>query len=117
MNVWRRTVGVDLVETILVGAGSFIMTLLAVELSHDRLVGMGVALTCLAAFGIRRHFAIRALGGEVETSGGYRLADVEGRLAELEALHARVAELEERVDFAERLLAQKDVLAKLEGPR
>lgn len=36
-----------------------------------------------------------------------RLADVETRLAELETSQLHTAELEERVDFAERLLAQQ----------
>ena len=35
-----------------------------------------------------------------------RIAEVEARLAELEAHHARMLELEERLDFAERLLTQ-----------
>lgn len=37
-------------------------------------------------------------------------------LAELEDLRARVAELEERVDFSERLLAAKGEPVRLEGP-
>ena len=36
-------------------------------------------------------------------------------IAELEELRGRVAELEERVDFSERLLAQKAEPARLEG--
>lgn len=35
-----------------------------------------------------------------------RLAEVERREAEVDAVHARLAELEERLDFSERLLAQ-----------
>jgi tetrahydromethanopterin S-methyltransferase subunit G len=34
------------------------------------------------------------------------LEQVQQRLAEVDALHGRVAELEERLDFTERLLAQ-----------
>lgn len=41
----------------------------------------------------------------------------EAVLAELDELRGRVAELEERQDFSERLLAQKDGPAKLEVPR
>ncbi len=35
-----------------------------------------------------------------------RLADVERRESEVDAVHARLAELEERLDFSERMLAQ-----------
>lgn len=40
----------------------------------------------------------------------------EETLVELDDLRARVAELEERQDFSERLLAQKSEPMKLEGP-
>ncbi|MGQ0702872.1 MAG: hypothetical protein ACT4PM_07035 [Gemmatimonadales bacterium] len=35
-----------------------------------------------------------------------RVAEIEQRLADLEVAQARISELEERLDFAERLLAQ-----------
>lgn len=38
-------------------------------------------------------------------------------LSELEDLRTQMAELQERVDFSERLLAQKGEPARLEGPR
>ena len=62
-----------------------------------------------ALFGVRRHFALRRLGsgglntGEVESM---RVEDLEARVADLELGAVRVVELEERLDFAERLLAQ-----------
>jgi len=40
---------------------------------------------------------------------GAAMAGISERLAELEQRDARVAELEERLDFAERLLAQRDL--------
>ena len=51
------------------------------------------------------------LRGEV---GGAELSPES--LVELDDLRARVAELEERQDFSERLLAQKDVAPRLERP-
>jgi hypothetical protein len=42
-----------------------------------------------------------------------RLGDIEHRLTELEQSQHRVAELEERVDFAERMLAQHRDPARL----
>ena len=38
-------------------------------------------------------------------------------VADLDELRSRVAELEERVDFSERLLARQGEPARLEGPR
>jgi hypothetical protein len=61
------------------------------------------------AFAIRRRLALRKqpqglTTGEVEAE---RLAELEARVGELEQAHYRVAELEERLDFSERLLAQQ----------
>ncbi len=61
----------------------------------------------LVALGVRRHFALRAL--PPASSGEFtaeRLAEVEARLEALEGEGRRLYELEERLDFAERLLAQ-----------
>ena len=44
-----------------------------------------------------------------EDMTGAAIAGISERLAELEQRDARVAELEERLDFAERLLAQRDL--------
>jgi hypothetical protein len=64
----------------------------------------------LALLGLRRHTALKRRGLAGVTSGemaAVRLEDMEQRLAELEATQARVAELEERLDFAERMLARE----------
>jgi len=61
----------------------------------------------------------RALARKIEgRSGGTGdLAEIEDRLADVDALRQRVGELEERVDFAERLLAQARADApQLKGP-
>lgn len=56
----------------------------------------------------------RALARRVEGSAGRdeassaAIAGISARVAELEQRDARLAELEERLDFAERLLAQRD---------
>ncbi len=47
-------------------------------------------------------------GPNEDTSAG--IAAIAARVAELEQRDARVAELEERLDFAERLLAQRDAV-------
>jgi hypothetical protein len=70
----------------------------------------------LGLLGLRRHLARkkRVLAGV--TSGemaAVRLEELEQRLGELEASQTRIAELEERLDFAERLLARQSPDRKL----
>ncbi len=73
-----------------------------------------VILTIIAAVG-----AVKVLGGPL----GHALADrLRGNppsdrsiLEELEAVKGRLAEVEERLDFAERLLAQSEQAERLPG--
>ena len=58
----------------------------------------------------------RAGGGRTVEDDG-RLTQLEQRVVELEAGQARVAELEERVDFAERMLARPRDAAQLPDRR
>jgi hypothetical protein len=116
MNAWRRIFGIDLVNSILVFAGSLMVVIGTGELTRNDGLAAGAAALCLMGYGILRHYALKALPPEDETSGAWRLGDVEARMAELEALHARVAELEERVDFSERMLARQGEALKLEAP-
>lgn len=57
----------------------------------------------------------RALARRLEGTAGHAdvpgagVSDLAERLTELERRDARVAELEERLDFAERLIAQRDL--------
>ncbi len=57
----------------------------------------------------------RRIGGHAGKPDRAELAEVEARLAALESGQHRLAELEERVDFAERLLAQGREPQRLEG--
>jgi hypothetical protein len=59
----------------------------------------------IAVFGIRRWLALR--NPPHLDSGAERMAEVEDRLGALEAMQERVLELEERLDFAERLLTRQ----------
>lgn len=73
-----------------------------------------LAATVIILWPIMRAFG-RRLEGRSETDPALR-ADVENlhaRLGEMDALQGRVAELEERVDFTERLLAQTQQQARL----
>lgn len=117
MSWWKRTFGFDFIETVLFVVGSMLSVILVVEVTNVDELGLLATIACVVGFGVRRHQALKALPPPDEVSGGYRLADVEGRLAEVEMLHRRVADLEERVDFAERMLSTKVDPQRLEGPR
>lgn len=56
-------------------------------------------------------------GGRLDDEVAAMRNDLESRLGEIEHLHARVAELENRLDFTERLLAHREpeTLAKPPG--
>ena len=61
---------------------------------------------------------VRAFAARIEGRGSnpaleQRVNELQSQLADAEILHGRVAELEERLDFAERLLAQRDEPARL----
>ena len=115
---WRRIFGLDVVNSVLVAVGSMFTVILVGELTGVGELALGALVLCIGGYGILRHYALKSLAlEEPETSGAWRMADVEARLAELEGVAGRVAELEERLDFAERLLAQQGEMKKLEAPR
>jgi hypothetical protein len=66
----------------------------------------------LAVLAIRRRFALRRSALD-QPAGDARVEELEHRVAELEAGQYRMMELEERVDFAERLLARDADVRKL----
>jgi hypothetical protein len=72
---------------------------------------VGLSLVVAGSLGLlawRRHRAVHR--GVVAASGEYqseRMAELEHRVAQLEAEQGRVLELEERLDFTERLLTQQ----------
>jgi hypothetical protein len=75
------------------------------------LIGFSVLGTLTALVMILRGPIGRALARRLEGQSGVadeRLGEVERRLQELETREQRVSELEDRLDFAERLLAQRD---------
>jgi hypothetical protein len=57
--------------------------------------------------GIRRHFALKRAHLLQPPASGEYVVELEQRVAELEAAQQRIYELEERVDFAERMLSQQ----------
>jgi hypothetical protein len=55
--------------------------------------------------------------GRPAVPGSDQAAQLEGALVRLEEQEQRIAELEERVDFSERMLAQQGEALKLEAPK
>jgi hypothetical protein len=56
-------------------------------------------------------------GGSTPPENDARIQHLEQRVSELEATQGRLAELEERVDFAERLLTRNEAANRLPSPR
>jgi hypothetical protein len=117
----NRRLGLDWFD---VGIHAFVTLCLAIALgessgSKDDIVIPLVLGSSAVVFAIRRKFALRRLPpvittGEVEAA---RLDEVEQRMAEVDLLEARLAELENRVEFSERLLAQQREVQLVRGDR
>lgn len=76
---------------------------------RDEVVVFGMLGISVLVLAIRRHFALRR-GDLNEPTGevaARQMAELELRISELEAAQNRVMDLEERLDFAERLLSQR----------
>ena len=76
---------------------------------RDEMVTFGVTGLSVLVLAIRRHLALRRgdLGETTGELGARQLAELDMRVSELEAAQLRVMELEERLDFAERLLTRR----------
>ena len=81
-----------------------------------------IAVAFFAACAFVLYPLMRAIGRRIEGRAGgsdpalrAEVEQLRGRLGEVEALQHRVMELEERVDFAERLLAQRREADRLPG--
>jgi hypothetical protein len=111
MSWFRKNLGLDAFD-LLVHVSLTIMVMFFVAMSGGPEemfpVITGVSLLVLA---IRRRIALKSGGATAGLTTGEmaaeRIAELEERVAELEAAQQEVAELAERLDFAERLLAQK----------
>lgn len=107
---WRG-LGLDVVD---VGIHVFVTICVAVMLgeasgSKDDIVIPMVFAASGMVFAFRRNLALRKQPPGLTTgqAEAERMADLELRVADLEQVHYRLAELEERLDFSERLLAQQ----------
>lgn len=119
MSWLRRNLGLDGFD-LLIHVGVTFMVAFFVGMSNgpEELfpVITGISLLALA---VRRRFALKSGSAAGLTTGemaAERIAELEERVAELESAQQEVAELAERLDFAERLLARGDHQAERIGP-
>ena len=107
MEWWKRHFGLHPVDMFLHAmAGGFIVIALGDASQNDAIALLGTAGVFLS-YAWRRHRAIAALPATGLTSGEVKLAELDAQAEELHELRGRMAELEERLDFTERLLAQQ----------
>ena len=111
MSWFRKNLGLDAFDLLVhVGLTVMVMFFIAMSGGPEELfpVITGASLLVLA---IRRRIALKGGGAAAGLTTGEmaaeRIAELEERVAQLESAQQEVAELAERVDFAERLLAQK----------
>jgi Tfp pilus assembly protein PilN len=83
---------------------------------------VGIVFLALVATTIILWPIMRAFGRRLEGKGGdaalrAEVEQLQQRLGEVDQLHHRVAELEERLDFAERMLARPGASSMLPGDR
>jgi len=72
------------------------------------IVFLGLAATTLILWPIMRAFGRRLEGkGHADAALRAEVEQLQLRLGEVDHLHQRIAELEERIDFAERMLARE----------
>jgi hypothetical protein len=107
----KRWLGIDGIDVLIQSAITFCVAVIVSEVSGQNEEIM-VAATFAASFSVlayRRHWAAKRgeLGKAAAAPSGEYVLDLEQRVADLEAAQQRVYELEERVDFAERLLSQQ----------
>jgi hypothetical protein len=115
-----KPIGLDWFDLLLHGGITFALAVVgasAMRNQEEFAIGLVVAVS-LGVLGWRRGRALRRAPalttGEAQVE---RVAELEARVADLESQHSRVLELEERLDFAERLLAQERGPARISGDR
>jgi len=110
MGWFKRNIGLDWFDVFLhVAVTGFLMGFAGMQRDEEVIPFIGAL--SLVVLGVRRHRVLKRGSAEPEglSSGqmaAYRLEELEQRMAELEHAQLRVAELEDRLDFTERMLAQ-----------
>ncbi len=108
MSWLRKNLGLDGFDLVIhVGLTCMLIALVAMSNGPEEMFPVITGLSMLV-LAIRRRFALKSGVRTGLTTGemaAERIAELEERMAELEVQQGQVAELAERLDFAERLLA------------
>jgi hypothetical protein len=119
MSWFRKNLGLDGFDVVVhVAVTCMVIAMVSMSRGPEEMFPLitGVSLIVLA---VRRSIALRGRGPAGLTTGemeAERIAELEQRVAELEAAQMHVADLAERLDFAERLLAQQSPNLRVVGP-
>ena len=117
-TLWQRTFGLDIVDTAIHGFVTFLVAVMLGEASDNEFLALFAVGAGLVTYGIRRQRALRQLRyaeGEISEEERARLEDLEMRVQMLEGMEHRVLELEERLEFTERVLARERDSERLPG--
>jgi len=104
----RKWLGMDLIDLVIqVAVTGCLMGWVGVAGGPDELYPM-IAGASFLVWGGRRYITLKRMArDEINEGPGERVAELEDRIRDLESLQDRMIELEERVDFTERLLARQ----------
>ena len=106
----KRYVGLDALDLVIhAGVTIALAVAFAGATAPQEEIGVGLVFaSSLLVLAWRRARGLRRMSQlDADPAAEHRLAELEERVAELEAGQGRVLELEERVDFAERMLARE----------
>jgi proteasome assembly chaperone (PAC2) family protein len=107
MTWWKRTFGLHPVDMAIHALIGGLVVGAAADVTGIDAVGMVGTAGIFLVYAWRRHRALAALPAEGMTSGEVKLAELDAQAEELHDLRTRMGELEERLDFTERLLARQ----------
>jgi len=104
----KKPLGLDWWDVALQAGITFALAVAVAPMAnmHEEVPVSIVTAASLAILGVRRWWALRRWRPELTPESVDRIEQLEARGAQLEAEQGRVLELEERLDFAERLLAR-----------
>lgn len=107
--MFKKWMGLEFVDVLIQFGVTVGAAVLATGLGFNDELGVGGVMTAsLIILAVRRRNALREMQSPDSLPGGEeRIRELESRIADLEAHQERVMELEERVDFAERMLARE----------
>ncbi|MBL8989705.1 MAG: hypothetical protein JNJ80_25775 [Gemmatimonadetes bacterium] len=109
MTTFRERWGIDGFDVVLHVVITAMVMVGVEELTNEDGLMFLAGAASMVLLGVRRKLALRSAPRTGLSTGevaALRLEDVEQRLNDLEAAQARVLELEERLDFTERMLAR-----------